>query len=213
MAKHLESVKRLGSSGQVRASHKGWSAERRARQAALIRGWQPWRRSTGPKTEAGKARSAANALKHGFRSRETVEKLRRVNHALQLAARNTSFLRLLIRIRNAHRRIRATSLAVPKHGEKLLAPCTGRQDSQIRANERLDTGILQRGQVLPGDPSGIPSAPRRSTPQGIVAQDPSFARRLRRGYDRRDPSKEPAMSSDTLTRVKDKFVTVDGLRT
>src|SRR5262245_23140666 len=107
MTKHLESAKRVGSSGGTRPRRKGWSPERRARQAALIRGWQPWRRSTGPKTEAGKARSSTNARKHGFRSRETVEKLRRVNHALRLAAANAAFLRLLIRIRNAHRRIRA----------------------------------------------------------------------------------------------------------
>ena len=31
---------------------KGWPPERRARQAALIRGRRPWLRSTGPRTEA-----------------------------------------------------------------------------------------------------------------------------------------------------------------
>lgn len=43
----------------------GWNPERRARQAALIKNWKPWERSTGPRTEAGKARSAGNAFKGG----------------------------------------------------------------------------------------------------------------------------------------------------
>ena len=41
----------------------GWTPERRARQAELIRTWKPWNRSTGPKTPEGKARAAANAEK------------------------------------------------------------------------------------------------------------------------------------------------------
>ena len=39
----------------------GWTPERRARQATLIRTWRPWERSTGPKTGAGIARSSRNA--------------------------------------------------------------------------------------------------------------------------------------------------------
>ena len=39
---------------------------------------RPWRRSTGPRTVAGKARSAQNALKHGRRSREAIVDQRRV---------------------------------------------------------------------------------------------------------------------------------------
>ena len=30
----------------------GWSPERQARQAKLIRQWRPWEKSTGPKTQA-----------------------------------------------------------------------------------------------------------------------------------------------------------------
>ncbi len=37
-----------------------WTAERRAKQAAAIHGWKPWAKSTGPKTEEGKQRSARN---------------------------------------------------------------------------------------------------------------------------------------------------------
>jgi hypothetical protein len=40
-----------------------WTPERRARQAELIRGWKPWERSSGPKTEAGKAVASRNADK------------------------------------------------------------------------------------------------------------------------------------------------------
>lgn len=43
----------------------GWTPERRARQAALIRTWQPWEQSTGPRTTEGKARTARNGFKGG----------------------------------------------------------------------------------------------------------------------------------------------------
>lgn len=39
---------------------RGWTPERRARQAEAIRTWRPWDRSTGPRTAEGKAKSAAN---------------------------------------------------------------------------------------------------------------------------------------------------------
>jgi hypothetical protein len=45
----------------------GWTSERRARQAEAIRRWQPWTRSTGPRTEAGKARTRLNAYRGGVR--------------------------------------------------------------------------------------------------------------------------------------------------
>lgn len=41
----------------------GWTPERRAKQAEAIKRWQPWRQSTGPRTEEGKARSSRNADK------------------------------------------------------------------------------------------------------------------------------------------------------
>ena len=45
----------------------GWTPERRARQAALIRTWRPWEHSTGPRTPEGKAQAAENARAfHGW---------------------------------------------------------------------------------------------------------------------------------------------------
>ncbi|TNJ37408.1 hypothetical protein FGF68_04145 [Prosthecochloris vibrioformis] len=44
----------------------GWTPERRARQAEMIRKWKPWEKSTGPKTESGKAAAAKNADKGGY---------------------------------------------------------------------------------------------------------------------------------------------------
>ena len=55
----------------------GWTLERRARQAERIRNWRPWERSSGPKSEAGKAVVARNAWKGGTR-----EVLRELSRAL-----------------------------------------------------------------------------------------------------------------------------------
>ena len=43
----------------------GWTTERRARQAALIRTWKPWERATGPRTADGKATASRNAYNGG----------------------------------------------------------------------------------------------------------------------------------------------------
>lgn len=60
-----------------------WTAERRARQAMLIRTWQPWTKSTGPRTPEGKAKSSRNAYKPNPIRRQLLEiatELRRVRH-------------------------------------------------------------------------------------------------------------------------------------
>ena len=44
-----------------------WTPEARQKHAEAIRQWLPWTRSTGPKTQEGKARSARNAWKGGLR--------------------------------------------------------------------------------------------------------------------------------------------------
>ena len=45
-----------------------WTAEQRAQQSAKIRQWQPWDKSTGARTQKGKAVSAQNAFKGGWRA-------------------------------------------------------------------------------------------------------------------------------------------------
>ena len=52
-------------------------------RAAALRN-QPWRRSTGPRTAAGKARSRANATKHGERSAGRLGARRELNAVLRL---------------------------------------------------------------------------------------------------------------------------------
>ena len=44
----------------------GWTPERRARQAGLIRDWKQWERSTGPHSDEGKARTSRNGFKGGL---------------------------------------------------------------------------------------------------------------------------------------------------
>ena len=45
----------------------GWTPDRQARQSELIRQWQPWAKSTGPKTIESKATVSQNAFKGGWR--------------------------------------------------------------------------------------------------------------------------------------------------
>lgn len=61
----------------------GWTPERRARQAALIRSWKPWERSTGPRTESGKAAASMNRECSLQAARHEVEQARRKLMAAQ----------------------------------------------------------------------------------------------------------------------------------
>ncbi len=68
-----------------------WTLERRAKQAEAIRRWQPWNKSTGPRTPEGKARSSRNADKGGadFEAR-LFEVRERVRAALLSDAEDTA---------------------------------------------------------------------------------------------------------------------------
>ena len=63
----------------------GWTQERRARQAALIRTWRPWECSTGPRTAAGKVRSSRNADMPDSFNRRLKELKREVKAMVQQA--------------------------------------------------------------------------------------------------------------------------------
>jgi len=51
----------------------GWTAERRAAYSRMMRARKPWERSTGPRTDEGKARSSRNAAGRGSRQRLDAE--------------------------------------------------------------------------------------------------------------------------------------------
>ncbi len=55
----------------------GWTPERRARQAAIIRTWKPWKRSTGPRTDRGKAASSGNRARSLQAAMAEIERARR----------------------------------------------------------------------------------------------------------------------------------------
>ena len=61
---------------------RNWTAEQRQRQREAIQGWKPWRQSTGPQSESGKATASRNAWTGG----ETV-KLRQLVKELNQALR------------------------------------------------------------------------------------------------------------------------------
>jgi hypothetical protein len=65
---------------------KVWTAEQKAKQAAAIHNWQPWKKSTGAKTPEGKTVSSMNAHSGYFRRRVRLGRwlLRAKNHNLRM---------------------------------------------------------------------------------------------------------------------------------
>jgi hypothetical protein len=61
-----------------------WTADRKAKQAVLIRTWRPWERSTGPRTAAGRAKASRNAWKGGH-WQQMRELSRAVNEEIRVA--------------------------------------------------------------------------------------------------------------------------------
>ncbi|MDD2934720.1 MAG: hypothetical protein PHO76_12625 [Methylotenera sp.] len=64
----------------------GWTAERRARQAELIRSWKPWQSATGPKTLTGKSVASMNADK-GYQWTQ-IHALRRLLRKIEVDTRS-----------------------------------------------------------------------------------------------------------------------------
>ena len=75
-----------------------WTKEARQKQAETIRKTKPWEKATGPKTAAGKKRSAQNAIKHGMFSREAHDMAR----ALRDSARMVAMLHHLDEVKRLH---------------------------------------------------------------------------------------------------------------
>ncbi len=78
----------------------GWTPERRARQRELIRSWQPWRASTGPRTTTGKAKSSQNvAVGLERKARELAQAKRELMAAMvrisELTGKRSSLLDML----------------------------------------------------------------------------------------------------------------------
>ena len=55
------------------ATSANWTPERRKQQSKSIQKWRPWEKSTGPKSDAGKRRSAMRSLKTGLTSAAVIE--------------------------------------------------------------------------------------------------------------------------------------------
>lgn len=62
-----------------------WTEAAKQAQREAIKLWKPWAKSTGPRTPAGKTRSAHNARKH---DRSSIKGLRMINAALSAQTRS-----------------------------------------------------------------------------------------------------------------------------
>lgn len=56
---------------------RSWTDEQKAKQAAMIRIWKPWKRSTGPRTDRGKAISSGNRARSLQAAMTEIERARR----------------------------------------------------------------------------------------------------------------------------------------
>ena len=73
-----------------------WTPEQRARQAELIRTWQPWEQSTGPKTPDGKAKAARNGDPGRMWAAERAE-VRELRHTVSALLKEQRELMRLVR--------------------------------------------------------------------------------------------------------------------
>ena len=150
---------------------RGWPPERRARQRALIRNWAPWRKTTGPKTEAGKKLSAQNALRHGLYTRKTQDEFRALRSALRRNALTLMIVRAhLNAIRGATRSRQHMADPPEKNSSELIERTDDRKKAS--SNSRLLRRSPSRSNSLIsslwlGDPPA-PSRPfaRRACPSG-----------------------------------------------
>jgi hypothetical protein len=148
ITKHLERAAATRACGRMKhrrksllrrsAAKAGWTPERRAAQAALIRRWQPWRSSTGPKTEAGKARCARNALKHGRRSLATIGEFQRIRRVLRMVEQNIKTVRAFIRLRDARPRIKYKPWYMAQAERAAHKISCGAERQRVTSNDGMD---------------------------------------------------------------------------
>ncbi len=84
---------KLGNSKNKR-KRRAWPDKRRRQQSEINRKTRPWEKSTGPKTDRGKAEVSQNALKHGWRSQE-------ITYLRAVLKRQRDFVKLLLATENA----------------------------------------------------------------------------------------------------------------
>jgi hypothetical protein len=144
-------------SAKAEAAKAGWTPERRARQAALIRRCRPWRYSTGPKTDAGKARVAMNAFRHGYRGRAWLLRARRIRNAIRLCADTVLLARVLM--------LQRDRLTMPS---ELPQPRSRTSVSRPQPPTALP-GFAGMGQSSTHVPTNAPRGPGARAPRPVIA--------------------------------------------
>jgi hypothetical protein len=141
---------------------RGWPPERRARQRSLIQQWRPWRKTKGPKTTEGKAKSAQNALKHGLYTRKTQEEFRAFRLALRRCRQSIAIARAYLRVQKSKR---ARPAGTEKNSSEVL--------------ERTGEPITSLARDDPRAPSPPPAT--RAFPSGCagIRSDRARSRRAR----------------------------------
>jgi hypothetical protein len=184
MSKHLAIATRARVPARAAGRGKGWPPERRARQAARARLMKPWLHSTGPRTEAGKARVAMNGLRHGCRSRAWQLKAQRIRRAIRLCAETVLLARVLMQQQG---RLASPALRLITHGAGELSnpPHFGGWAIAYRSASATPSPTSPRGQgyrvwgrkaeTRTGNTKGAKKTPRaqRETKGARSAQKPS----------------------------------------
>ncbi len=67
-----------------------WTEERKAKMRHQIQYWKPWEKSTGPKTQVGKAVSSRNSLKHGAFAAQNLSQVAEFKKVLAVASERLS---------------------------------------------------------------------------------------------------------------------------
>ncbi|NCO03489.1 MAG: hypothetical protein GW903_04790 [Alphaproteobacteria bacterium] len=80
-----------------------WSPQKRARMAKLAKIHRPWRFSTGPRTQKGKAASCQNAYKHGLRSARYIAAYRALIHHLRVQRARHALMTSALNLPKTHK--------------------------------------------------------------------------------------------------------------